>query len=72
MNIVNKTKTSRRLRKLYRIKQRRLRHAVNSMVKGIVGDASETGASKTVTRKLRGIRNNNHKGRKVDSMIHNF
>ncbi len=28
----NKTKTSRKLRKLYRIRQRRFRHAVNAMI----------------------------------------
>jgi transposase len=42
---VNKAKTSR---KLYRIRQRRFRHAVNAMIKTIVEDAYQLGISKIV------------------------
>ena len=44
---------------------------VNAMVKTIVEDAHELGISKMLGR-LKGIREDNHKGRKANSMIHNF
>ena len=69
---MNKAKTSRRLRRLYRIRQRRFRHAVNAMVKAIVEDASQLGVSKIILGDLRGIGENSHKGRKTNSLIHNF
>jgi len=69
---VNKARTSRKLRRLFRIRKRRFRHAVNAMVKAIVDDASQLGISKIIMGDLRGIRmNNNHNG-KANSMIHNF
>ena len=69
---VNRAKTSRRLRKLFRIRRRRFRHAVNAMVKTIIEDAHQLGVSKIILGDLRGIRmNNNHKG-KMNSMLHNF
>ncbi|MFN3622401.1 MAG: transposase, partial [Nitrososphaerales archaeon] len=68
---VNSAKTSRRLGKLYRIRQRRLRHAINAVIKAIVEDAYTLGISKIVLGKLKGIRKNNHNG-KANSMINNF
>ena len=49
----NSAKTSRKLRKLYRIRQRRFRHAVNAMIKTIVEDAYKLGISKIVLGKLK-------------------
>jgi len=69
---VNKAKTSRRLRKLFRIRKRRFRHAVNAMIKMIVEYASRNGISKIVVGNLKGIRGNNHGDSKVNSMINNF
>ena len=68
---INKAKTSKRLRKLYRIRQRRFRHAVNAMIKQIVEDAHQLGISKIVLGKLKGIRGNGHNG-KANAMINNF
>jgi len=68
---VNKVKTSRRLRKLFRIRKRRFRHAVNAMIKMIVEYASRSGISKIVIGDLKGVRNN-HGNSKVNSMINNF
>jgi len=56
---------------LFRIRQRRFRHAVNAMVKAIVEDAYRLGVSKIVLGNLKGIRENNH-SRRVNSMINNF
>jgi putative transposase len=69
---INKARTSRKLRKLYRIRQRRFRHAVNAMVKTIVEDAHQLGISKIVIGRLKGILCNNHKNGKANSMTHNF
>jgi putative transposase len=67
----NGTKTSRKLRKLYRIRQKRFRHAVNAMVKRIVDDAHKLGVSKIVLGKLKRIRKNGKNG-KANAMINNF
>ena len=69
---INKARTSRRIRKMYRIGKRRFRHAVNTMIKMIVEYAVQTGLSRIVVGNLKGIRDNNHKNSKVNSMIHNF
>lgn len=42
------------------------------MIKAIVEDAYVLGISKMVLGNLEGIRGNNHKGRKANSLIHNF
>jgi len=68
---INKAKTSKRLRKLYRIRRRRFRHAVNAMVKQIVEDAHKLGISKIVLGKLKGIRGNGHNG-KLNAIVNNF
>ncbi len=66
---VNKARTSRRL---YRIRQRRFRHAVNAIVKMVVEYAHYVGVSKIVVGDLKGIRNSNHGNSKVNSMVNNF
>jgi putative transposase len=53
---VNGAKTSRKLRRLYRMRQRRFRHAVNAMIKTIVEDAYQLGISKIVLGKLKNIK----------------
>ncbi|MDI9619227.1 MAG: transposase [Candidatus Nezhaarchaeota archaeon] len=65
---VNRAKTSRRL---YALRRRRFRHAVNAMIKAIVEDAYALGISKIVLGKLKGIRGNSHNC-KANSMINNF
>ena len=69
---INKTRTSRRIRKMFRTRKRRFRHAVNAMIKWIVEYTRRNGLSKIVVGKLKGIRNNNHRNAKANSMIHNF
>ena len=68
---INRVKTSKRLRKLYRIRQRRFRHAVNAMIKTIAEDAHRFEISKIVLGKLKGIRDDNKNG-KANAMINNF
>jgi len=68
---VNRAKTSRRLRKLYRIRQRRFRHAVNAMIKTIIEDAVALNISRIVLGNLDGVGENKHSS-KVNAMINNF
>jgi putative transposase len=68
---VNGARTSKKLRRLYRTRQRRFRHAVNAMVKTIVEEAYRLGVSKIVLGKLKGVRSNRHNG-KANTMINNF
>jgi putative transposase len=68
---INGAKTSKRLRRLYRIRQRRFKHAANAMIKTIIEDANHIGISKIVLGKLKGIRDNSHNG-KTNTMINNF
>ncbi len=68
---INSARTSRKLKKLYRIRQRRFRHAVNAMVKMIVEYAFKSDISKIVIGNLKGIRNN-HGNSKTNSMVNNF
>jgi putative transposase len=66
---VNKAKTSR---KLYRIRQRRFRHAVNAMIKTIVEDAHQLGISRIVLGRLKNIRMKSRNNGKANAMINNF
>jgi putative transposase len=68
---INGARTSKKLRGLYRTRQRRFRHAVNAMVKTIVEEAYRLGVSKIVLGKLKGVRSNRHNG-KANTMINNF
>jgi len=67
----NKARTSKDLKKLYRTRQMRFRHAVNSMIKTIVEYASRSGISKIVLGDLGGVRENKYNS-KVNAMINNF
>jgi len=69
---INRAKTSRKLRKLYRIRQIRFRHAVNAMIKRIVEEAHQLGTSKIVLGRLKSIRDNSHNSAKANAMINNF
>ncbi|RLG38668.1 MAG: transposase [Candidatus Alkanophagales archaeon] len=68
----NDKHTSKRLRKLYRKRKRRFRHAVNTIVSRFVELCYSKGVSEIVVGDLNGIRENNTKGKKANSMIHNF
>jgi len=68
---INRAKTSRKLKRLYRIRQRRFKHAVNTMIKTIVEDALHLKISKIVLGRLKGIRGDNKNG-KANTMINNF
>jgi len=68
---INGAKTSKRLRRLYRIRQRRFKHAANTMIKTIVEDAHHLKISKIVLGRLKGVRDNSHNC-KANTMINNF
>jgi putative transposase len=77
---INNANRSRRLSKLYRIRQRRFKHAINAMAKTIVDNAYHLGIREIVIGNLRGIRsnnnnsnnNNNYNNSKTNAMVNNF
>ncbi|MDF2955356.1 MAG: Transposase [Candidatus Alkanophagales archaeon MCA70_species_2] len=72
--ILNKNgkKTSKKLRKLYRKRQRRFRDAINKIVKDLVEKCWRKGVSEIICGDLVGIRKEADFGRKGNAMIHNY
>jgi len=72
--ILNKNgkKTSKRLRKLYRKRQRRFRDVINKIVKDLVEKCWRKGVSEIICGDLKGIREGADFGRKCNAMIHNY
>jgi putative transposase len=72
LETINSKKGSRRLSRLYRTRQGRFRQAINTMIRRMVRDPYDLGVSKIVIGNLTGIREDNDRGKKSNSMIHNF
>ncbi|HDN74222.1 MAG: transposase [Candidatus Asgardarchaeum sp.] len=68
----NKRRITKRIRKYYRKRKLRFRHAVNTMVFRFVKLCYEKGVTEIIAGDVGGIRRNNDKGSKVNAMIHNF
>ena len=69
---VNGRNTSERLRKLYRKRKLRFRHAVNTIVFRFVKLCFSRGVGEIVVGDVSHIRENNDKNAKINAMIHNF
>ena len=69
---VNDRNTSKRLRKLYRKRQRRFRDAINTIIYRFVKLCFEKGVSEIIVGDVAHIRDDNDKGSKINSLIHNF
>lgn len=69
---VNGVDTTKRIRKYYRKRQLRFRHAVNTIIYRFVKLCYEKGVTEIIVGDVGGIRQNNNKGNKVNAMIHNF
>ncbi len=69
---VNDGHSSKRLRKLYRIRQRRFRHYVNTAVHKFVKLCLKKGVKTIFVGDPKGVRENNNKSKKINSMVHNF
>jgi len=69
---VNDRNTSKRLRKLYRKRKRRFRDAINTIVYRFIKLCFEKGVSEIIVGDVTHIRDNNDKGSKINSLIHNF
>jgi len=69
---VNGMDTTRRIRKYYRKRRLRFRHAVNTIVYRFVKLCYEKGVTEIVVGDVSGIRQNNNKGSKTNAMVHNF
>jgi len=73
LETINNKKSSRRLSKLYRLRQRRFRQAINTMIRNIVRDLYDLDVSKIIIGDLKHIRESNgENSHKVNSMIHDF
>jgi len=69
---VNGVNTTRRIRKYYRKRKLRFRHAISTIVHRFVKICYEKGVSEIIVGDISGIRQNNNKNAKVNAMIHNF
>jgi len=69
---INGVNSTKRIRKYYRIRKLRLRHAINIIIYRFVKLCYDKGVTEIVVGDVRGIRENNDKGNKINAMIHNF
>lgn len=69
---VNNKHSSKQLSTLYCIRQRRFRQVVNTYIHRFIEYCWRQGVSEVIVGDLTGIRNNDSKGRKVNTMINNF
>jgi len=69
---VNGRNTSKHLRKLYRRRQRRFRHAINTIVHRFIKLCLRKSVSEIIVGDVNHIRDGNNKGSKINSIIHNF
>lgn len=69
---VNGKYTTKRIRKLYRKRKLRFRHAINTIIHRFVKLCCEKGVSEIIVGDVKGIRQNNDKNGKVNVMVHNF
>jgi putative transposase len=63
---------SRWIRTAFRRRQRRLRHAVNAMLRGIFEGLETKGASELLIGDLNGIRDSGNHGKSVNQKVNNF
>jgi len=69
---INDRNTSKHLRKLYLKRQRRFRHAINTIIYRFVKLCFEKNVSEIIVGDITHIRDDNDKGNKINSIIHNF
>jgi putative transposase len=64
--------TSKRIQKLFRKRQRRFRHATNSLLRDLFERAAKMSITHLIVGDLNGIRNGNNLGRRTNQKLHNF
>ena len=69
---VNDRNISKRLRKLYRKRQRRFRHIINTIIYRFINLCLKKNVSEIIVGDVTHIRDNNDKGNKINAIIHNF
>ena len=69
---VNKRHTTKTIRKYYRKRQLRFRHAVNTIIYRSAKLCYEKGVTEIIVGDVEGIRQSNGKNAKANAMIHNF
>ena len=67
-----RTRTSKHIRLQFRKRQRRLKHAINTMLRSIFSLLEEKGVGELYIGDLNGIREGANHGRKTNQKIHNF
>lgn len=72
LETVNEQKTSKQLKKLYRLRRLRFRNKVNKIVNQYIEQCVENNVGHIVHGNLKNIRDSAKFNRKADSMIHNF
>ena len=72
LETINSKRNSKQLSRFYRTRQRRFRQAINTMTRRMVRDLYDLDVSKIVIGNLTGIRDGNDKGKKSNTIIHNF
>ncbi len=68
----NKKNTSKQLRRLFAKRQNRYKHAINSLIKNFLESCLKEGITEIRVGDVRGIIQNNNKGKKTNTMIHNL
>jgi len=69
---VNGADTTKRIRRYYRKRQLRFRHAINTIIYRFVKLCYNKGVTEIVIGDIRNIRENNNKNSKINAMIQNF
>lgn len=69
---VNEERTSKKLKAMFRIRVRRLDHAINAMLRDLYEKLEERGVTKLITGNLKHIRQNADHGRVNNQKLHNF
>lgn len=69
---VNDRNTSKQLRNLYRKRQCRFRHFINTIINRFARLCRERNVGEVIVGDITNIRANNDRGSKVNAMIHNF
>jgi len=71
-NLPKKKRKSKRISLMFRNRQRRLKHAINAMVKSVFETLEKKNVNVLVIGDLNGIRNENDKGKHTNQKLHNF
>ena len=64
--------SSKRIQRLFRVRQRRFKHATNAMLRDLFERTAKMGVTNIAVGDLNGIRNGNNLGARTNQKLHNF